>query len=76
MTIALSGHTDNDGNAKANLKLSDDRAKAVVDYLVKKGIAANRLSEKGYGDTMPVADNGSEAGKAQNRRTDVTIIKE
>lgn len=65
----IEGHTDNVGSAAANLKLSQRRADAVRDYLVKKfGIAAERLSAKGYGMTRPVADNGTPEGKQQNRR--------
>ncbi len=69
LKVQISGHTDNTGNAAENLKLSDNRAKSVVDYLISKGIAAARLSWKGYGATQPVADNNTEAGKAINRRT-------
>lgn len=76
MVIELSGHTDNVGKPDANLILSENRAKSVKDYLVKKGIAASRISTKGYGDTMPVADNTSDEGRKQNRRTMVKIIKE
>jgi len=76
MEIEIAGHTDNVGDKDANLKLSQERAEAVRDYLIKKGINANRITAKGYGDTKPVADNSTEAGKQQNRRTEVKIIKE
>jgi outer membrane protein OmpA-like peptidoglycan-associated protein len=77
MTIELAGHTDNVGKADANMKLSEARAKAVVAYLVSKGVDAKRfVSSKGFGDTMPVADNSSDAGRAKNRRTDIKIIHE
>lgn len=76
MEIEIAGHTDNVGDKEANLKLSQERAEAVRDYLIKKGIAAHRITAKGYGDTKPVADNSTEKGKQQNRRTEVKIIKE
>lgn len=76
MTIEIAGHTDNVGSPEANQVLSEDRAKSVKQYLVTKGIAATRLTAKGYGDTQPIADNGSEDGRKQNRRTEVRIQKE
>ena len=75
MQIALSGHTDNVGNDEANLKLSDARAKAVMNYLVSKGIAPERISAAGFGETKPVASNDSDEGKQFNRRVEFTIIK-
>jgi outer membrane protein OmpA-like peptidoglycan-associated protein len=75
VNIEINGHTDNVGKADANLKLSDARAKAVADYLVKSGIDAARLKSKGNGDKMPVASNDDEAGRAKNRRTDFIILK-
>ena len=73
MTIALSGHTDNAGGAAKNMTLSQERADAVIKYLTGKGIAATRLTGKGFGDTKPIGDNKTAEGKAMNRRTDVTI---
>lgn len=74
--VQVDGHTDNVGKAEANMKLSQDRADAVVKYLVdKKGVVANRLSAKGFGDTQPIADNKSKAGQAKNRRVDFTVTK-
>ena len=75
VSILISGHTDNVGGAKTNLLLSENRAKAVVAYLTAQGIAAARLSAKGFGDTQPVKPNDSEAGKAMNRRTELKVIK-
>jgi outer membrane protein OmpA-like peptidoglycan-associated protein len=74
LRIELSGHTDNKGAAAYNQKLSEDRARAVVDYLVKKGINASRLESKGYGMTSPVAGNDTDEGRQQNRRTEFKIL--
>jgi len=74
LKIEISGHTDNAGKPADNLLLSNNRAKAVVAYLVSKNIAAARLTAKGYGETKPIADNKTEAGKAQNRRTEMKVI--
>lgn len=75
MRIELSGHTDNQGNANANLVLSENRAKAVYEYLIANGIDANRMTYKGYGATKPIADNGTESGRAQNRRTEFMVLE-
>ncbi|MBC7451117.1 MAG: PD40 domain-containing protein, partial [Cytophagales bacterium] len=74
LKIEISGHTDSDGNDDANLKLSNDRAKAVVDYLIAKGIPANRLTWKGYGETAPMAQNDTPENKQQNRRTEFKVL--
>jgi outer membrane protein OmpA-like peptidoglycan-associated protein len=76
MVVEIQGHTDDVGKQEDNLKLSQERAEEVRKYLISKGIAANRITAKGYGPTMPVADNSSEAGKAKNRRTSLKVIKE
>ena len=75
LRIELAGHTDNVGNDAANQKLSEQRAKAVYDYLVAHGVAAGRLTYKGYGSTQPVADNSTPDGRRQNRRTVFTILE-
>ncbi len=74
MRIEISGHTDNQSSLETNIKLSSARAKAVVDYLVKKGIAANRLESKGYAFSQPIASNDTEDGKKQNRRVEFKIL--
>ncbi|MCW3107941.1 MAG: outer rane lipoprotein omp16 precursor [Segetibacter sp.] len=74
LKVQINGHTDNVGKPADNLKLSENRAKAVVDYLVSKGIDVKRLAYKGFGETKPIADNKTEAGRAQNRRTEFVII--
>ncbi|MFA7326661.1 MAG: OmpA family protein [Candidatus Kapaibacterium sp.] len=74
MTIEVSGHTDNVGNDANNMKLSSDRAQAVVQWLLDKGINTSRLTSKGYGETKPVGSNSTEEGKQLNRRVEFTII--
>jgi outer membrane protein OmpA-like peptidoglycan-associated protein/tetratricopeptide (TPR) repeat protein len=74
LKIELSGHTDNTGLKQKNLDLSKNRAKSVMDYLIQQGIAANRLTYKGYADTQPIADNKTEKGRQLNRRTEFKII--
>jgi len=74
MKIEIGGHTDNVGKPSDNLTLSNNRAKAVTDYLISKNIPADRLSSKGYGETKPVADNKTEEGRAMNRRTEMRVI--
>lgn len=74
LKVEIGGHTDNVGKAEDNLRLSTNRAKAIVDYLVGKGVNINRMSYKGYGATQPVADNATEEGRAKNRRTTFTVV--
>lgn len=75
LKVEISGHTDNTGSNKINEKLSQDRAQAVVDYLVSKGISKDRFIAKGYGSSKPVASNKSSEGRQQNRRTEFKIIE-
>jgi OOP family OmpA-OmpF porin len=72
-TIEIAGHTDSAGEDAANQALSEKRAQAVIDYLVKAGLPANRFTAVGYGSTQPVADNESDQGKAQNRRIEFLV---
>ena len=73
--IQINGYTDNVGKPADNLLLSENRAKSVVNYLKSKGIDPRRLSFKGYGETQPVQPNTTEAGRAQNRRTELKVLK-
>ncbi|WP_420410055.1 OmpA family protein [Hoeflea sp.] len=73
--LEVSGHTDADGDADANLALSERRAEAVKAYMEEAGVAADRLVSVGHGETMPVADNDTEAGKAANRRIEFRIVE-
>ena len=74
LKISIEGHTDNVGTAASNLKLSEARAKSVMEAVVKAGIAKDRLTSKGLGQTTPIADNRSDDGKAKNRR--VELVKQ
>lgn len=73
MEAEIQGHTDSSGNDHANKTLSEKRAEAVAGYLINRGVSAGRLTIAGYGDTMPVASNETEEGKAFNRRTAIKI---
>lgn len=74
MKIEISGHTDSRGTNEYNQRLSENRSKSVVNYLVKNGIAAKRLQYKGYGESKPIATNDTDDGRQQNRRTEFTIL--
>ncbi|MCL2098753.1 MAG: OmpA family protein [Bacteroidales bacterium] len=73
LKIEISGHTDNVSSAAYNQKLSEDRAKVVVDYLISKGIAASRLTYMGYGFDQPIATNDTAEGRQLNRRTEFKV---
>ena len=70
MKIEISGHTDNKGSAEYNLRLSEKRAQAVVNYLISKGIDEKRLQYKGYGKSHPISSNNTDTGRAKNRRVE------
>lgn len=74
LKVEISGHTDNTGSASLNNQLSQDRAQAVVNYLVSHGISKGRLTAKGYGSSQPIASNNTASGRQQNRRTEFKII--
>jgi len=73
--VILEGHTDSTGSEKLNLKLSEQRVKAVADQLVHLGVERNRITTKWYGETKPVAKNNTAEGRAQNRRVEANFIK-
>jgi len=75
LRVEIEGHTDDQGSDDYNLKLSDARAKAVVDYLLKKKVEKERLSWRGYGEGKPLAKNESEANRAINRRVEFRVIE-
>jgi len=73
LKIEIHGHTDNKGDKENNRILSENRAKAVMDYLIGKGISAQRLTYKGFGDSQPLDSNSTDKGKANNRRVEIKI---
>ena len=76
LKVQINGHTDNSGNAASNKVLSLKRASSVVNYLTSQGIAASRLSAKGFGSDRPIVSNDDEAGGREiNRRTEIEIIR-
>jgi outer membrane protein OmpA-like peptidoglycan-associated protein len=72
-SLSIEGHTDNTGDAVMNLDLSKRRATAVKNYLIEQGVEASRLSAQGFGEIRPVADNGTDAGRALNRRVEMVL---
>lgn len=74
LKIEISGHTDNQGSKTVNMKLSENRAKAVVDFLLSEGIASDRLEYKGYAFDQPIADNSTKEGRQQNRRVEFKVL--
>jgi outer membrane protein OmpA-like peptidoglycan-associated protein len=74
--VSIEGHTDDQGADAYNKKLSDQRAKSVLDYLVEKGIDAGRLTSKGFGETKPIATNDTPEGQEQNRRVEFIITEQ
>jgi outer membrane protein OmpA-like peptidoglycan-associated protein len=75
MKIEVQGHTDDVGNDDNNLALSQDRAQAVVDYLIAAGVEPERLSAQGYGERQPLTDGSSEADRANNRRVEFHVLQ-
>ena len=73
MKIEVAGHTDSNNTPQHNLDLSERRAKAVMGYFLSKGVAADRLASKGFGETQPIADNHTENGRAENRRVELRM---
>jgi outer membrane protein OmpA-like peptidoglycan-associated protein len=71
--VRIEGHTDSRGSDKFNLKLSKGRAKSVMTYLINKGISTDRMESEGYGESQPIADNRTAAGRSQNRRVEFFI---
>jgi len=71
--VEIQGHTDDVGDDAENKTLSQERADAVSEYLKGKGIPAERLTSKGYGEEMPIADNKTRSGRDKNRRVDFVL---
>ena len=75
VVIEMSAHTDSRGSDDYNFKLSDNRAKSVVEYILSKGIATSRITSHGYGETKPVVPNDTDENRQLNRRVEFTILK-
>ena len=73
MKLAIDGHTDNTGKADKNQILSDNRAAAVKNYLISKGVDESRITSAGHGQDQPIADNKTSAGRAKNRRVELKL---
>jgi outer membrane protein OmpA-like peptidoglycan-associated protein len=73
INVDVEGHTDSQGNDRFNLKLSQRRAESVKKFLVGKGVSSGRMRPKGYGENVPIADNRTADGRAQNRRVEFVI---
>lgn len=73
--IEMSAHTDSRGSDDYNFKLSDNRARSVMEYIISKGIAASRIKSQGYGETKPVVPNDTDENRQLNRRVEFTILK-
>ncbi len=76
LVVEIAGHTDHSGNDADNIRLSQRRADAIKAYLVKRGISADRIIAKGYGEHDPHASNDTEEGRAKNRRTEIKVLEE
>jgi outer membrane protein OmpA-like peptidoglycan-associated protein len=76
LSLEIEGHTDSTGSDELNQRLSEQRATTVRSYLVEQGLGANSITAKGYGKTMPVADNGTAKGRQQNRRVEIVVSGE
>ncbi|MDQ3049476.1 MAG: OmpA family protein, partial [Bacteroidota bacterium] len=74
LNIEISGHTDNEGEDTFNLKLSEDRAKNVVTFMIANGINKDRLSYKGFGETRPLVTNDTSANRMKNRRIEFKVL--
>jgi len=75
VNIEVAGHTDSMGSDAYNMKLSQQRAEAVRNFLISRGVAADRLTAKGYGESQPVADNATDEGRFKNRRVELVPLK-
>jgi outer membrane protein OmpA-like peptidoglycan-associated protein len=75
MVVEVGGHTDNVGDDQKNLVLSQNRANAVMNYSVKKGVKASQLKAVGYGETQPISENDTDEGRKKNRRVMFTVLE-
>ena len=72
-TLRINGHTDSSGSDEHNMQLSEERAKAVYDYMMEQGLQIKKVTYKGYGETKPVADNSTREGRIANRRVEFRV---
>jgi outer membrane protein OmpA-like peptidoglycan-associated protein len=72
--IDVLGHTDSTGSDAYNQSLSERRAQSVANYLASRGVAPARMATRGFGESQPIADNGTEYGRAQNRRVEIKVV--
>ena len=72
--VEIEGHTSSEGSESFNQQLSEDRANSVMEYMIKKGISKDRVTAVGYGSSRPKADNGTEAGRKENRRIEIRVV--
>jgi OOP family OmpA-OmpF porin len=75
LKVELQGHTDSRGSDQYNLKLSQRRAEAVREYLIRQGVSPDQLTARGYGETQPKASNDTDEGRAENRRVDMKVLE-
>ena len=73
--FAIEGHTDSVGSEALNQKLSEERASSVMNYLIENGVASMRLTHKGYWESKPIDSNNTKAGRANNRRVEINLVK-
>jgi outer membrane protein OmpA-like peptidoglycan-associated protein len=73
LKVSVEGHTDSKGGPKLNQQLSERRAKAVAEMLIEQGVAAKRVTTRGFGETKSIADNKTEDGRAKNRRVEIVV---
>jgi outer membrane protein OmpA-like peptidoglycan-associated protein len=75
LVVEIAGHTDNIGDKNANLKLSENRAKSVINYLISAGVETKKVQAKGYGESFPISDNTTKKGREKNRRVEFKILQ-
>ncbi|WP_298556273.1 OmpA family protein [uncultured Algibacter sp.] len=73
--FSIEGHTDSIGSSVLNKNLSEARASSVMTFLIERGVASNRLTSKGYGESKPIATNSTKAGQSKNRRVEINLVK-
>jgi OmpA-OmpF porin, OOP family len=72
--IEIAGYTDSIGSPESNLRLSDNRARSVADFLIRRGVGPSRITARGYGEDHPIAPNDTEVGRSRNRRIEFRVV--